>query len=204
MDLGWLGGFAIVFGVVGGLEIVDRTSFSLMALAARSHPFQTWVGGAAAFVVTSSIAVTLGSALVDLLGPGRIGLVRVAGGVFLIGYALWLNFHPEFDDPNRVPRTARTAVMTAFATILLLEMGDTTMIFEIVFVSSFGWFVVLVAGALALITVAAWATYLGSRLSARLEPRLLHRIVVSVLIVVGALTIAYGLAPSAFSALGLL
>ncbi len=204
MDLGWLGGFAIVFGIVGGLEIVDRTSFSLMALAARSHPFQNWVGGAAAFVVTSSIAVTLGSALVDLLGPGRIGLVRVAGGVFLIGYALWLNFHPEFDDPNRVPRTARTAVMTAFATILLLEMGDTTMIFEIVFVSSFGWFVVLVAGALALITVAAWATYLGSRLSARLEPRLLHRIVVSVLIVVGALTIAYGLAPSAFSALGLL
>ena len=204
MDLGWLGGFAIVFGVVGGLEIFDRTSFSLMALAARSHPFQTWVGGAAAFVVTSSIAVTLGSALVDLLGPSRIGLVRVAGGVFLIGYALWLNFHPEFDDPNRVPRTARTAVMTAFATILLLEMGDTTMIFQIVFVSSFGWFVVLVAGALALITVAAWATYLGSRLSARLEPRLLHRIVVSVLIVVGALTIAYGLAPSAFTVLGLL
>lgn len=204
MDLGWLGGFAVVFGVVGGLEIFDRTSFSLMALAARSHPFQTWVGGAAAFVVTSSIAVTLGSALVDLLGPSRIGLVRVAGGVFLIGYALWLNFHPEFDDPNRVPRTARTAVMTAFATILLLEMGDTTMIFQIVFVSSFGWFVVLVAGALALITVAAWATYLGSRLSARLEPRLLHRIVVSVLIVVGALTIAYGLAPSAFTVLGLL
>jgi len=204
VDLGWLGGFAVVFGVVGGLEIFDRTSFSLMALAARSHPFQTWVGGAAAFVVTSSIAVTLGSALVDLLGPSRIGLVRVAGGVFLIGYALWLNFHPEFDDPNRVPRTARTAVMTAFATILLLEMGDTTMIFQIVFVSSFGWFVVLVAGALALITVAAWATYLGSRLSARLEPRLLHRIVVSVLIVVGALTIAYGLAPSAFTVLGLL
>ena len=204
MDLGWLGGFAIVFAVVGGLEIVDRTSFSLMALAARSHPFQTWVGGAAAFVVTSSIAVTLGSALVDLLGPGRIGLVRVAGGVFLIGYALWLYFHPEFDDPNRVPRTARTAVMTAFATILLLEMGDTTMIFEIVFVSSFGWFVVLIAGALALITVAAWATYLGSRLSARLDPRLLHRIVVAVLIVVGAATIAYGLAPSAFSAIGLL
>jgi putative Ca2+/H+ antiporter (TMEM165/GDT1 family) len=204
VDLGWLGGFAIVFAVVGGLEIVDRTSFSLMALAARSHPFQTWVGGAAAFVVTSSIAVTLGSALVDLLGPGRIGLVRVAGGVFLIGYALWLYFHPEFDDPNRVPRTARTAVMTAFATILLLEMGDTTMIFEIVFVSSFGWFVVLIAGALALITVAAWATYLGSRLSARLDPRLLHRIVVAVLIVVGAATIAYGLAPSAFSAIGLL
>jgi putative Ca2+/H+ antiporter (TMEM165/GDT1 family) len=204
VDLGWLGGFAVVFAVVGGLEVFDRTSFALIALSARSHPFQNWVGGAAAFVVTSAIAVTLGSALVDLLGPGRIGLLRVAGGVFLIGYALWLYFHPESDDANRLPRTARTAVVAAFATILLLELGDTTMIFEIVFVSTFGWLVVLVAGALALITVAAWAAYLGSRLGARLEPRLLHRIVVSVLIVVGAVTIAYGLVPSAFSALGLL
>lgn len=204
MDLGWLGGFAVVYLVVGGLEVVDRTSFALMALSARSHPFQNWVGGATAFVLTSTIAVTLGAALVALLGPGRIGLLRVAGGIFLIGYALWLYFHPESDDPSRLPRTARSALVTAFATIFLLELGDTTMIFEIVFVSTFGWLLVLVAGTLALVTVAAWATYLGSRLGARLEPRLLHRIVVTVLIVVGAVTIAYGLVPSAFAALGLL
>lgn len=204
MDLGWLSGFVIVFAVVGGLEVVDRTSFALMALSARSHPFQNWVGGAAAFVITSSIAVTLGAALIDLLGPSRIGLVRVAGGLFLIGYAVWLSYHPESDDPNRLPRTARSALITAFATVLVLELGDTTMIFEIVFVPSFGWLIVLVAGALALSTVAAWAAFLGSRLGARLEPRLLHWIVVSVLIVVGAATIAYGLVPSAFAALGLL
>ncbi|MGD1100267.1 MAG: TMEM165/GDT1 family protein [Thermoplasmata archaeon] len=204
MDLGWLGGFAIVFAVVGGLELVDRTSFALMALSARSHPFQNWVGGAAAFVLTSSIAVTLGAALVDLIGPGRIDLLRVAGGLFLIGYALWLYFHPESDDPNRLPRTARSALITAFVTIFLLELGDTTMIFEIVFVSSFGWFIVLVAGSLALIAVAAWAATIGSRIGSRLEPRLLHRVVVSVLLVVGAVTVAYGLVPSVFPALGLL
>ena len=204
MDLGWLGGFAIVFAVVGGLELVDRTSFALMALSARSHPFQNWVGGAAAFVLTSSIAVTLGAALVDLIGPGRIDLLRVAGGLFLIGYALWLYFHPESDDPNRLPRTARSALVTASVTIFLLELGDTTMIFEIVFVSSFGWFIVLVAGSLALIAVAAWAATIGSRIGSRLEPRLLHRVVVSVLLVVGAVTVAYGLVPSVFPALGLL
>jgi len=204
VDLGWLGGFAIVFAVVGGLELVDRTSFALMALSARSHPFQNWVGGAAAFVLTSSIAVTLGAALVDLIGPGRIDLLRVAGGLFLIGYALWLYFHPESDDPNRLPRTARSALVTAFVTIFLLELGDTTMIFEIVFVSSFGWFIVLVAGSLALIAVAAWAATIGSRIGSRLEPRLLHRVVVSVLLVVGAVTVAYGLVPSVFPALGLL
>jgi len=204
VDLGWLGGFAVVFVVIAVLEVFDRTSFALIALAARSHPFQNWVGGASAFVLTSAVSVTVGSALSDLLGPSRIGLLRVAGGLFLIGYAAWLYFHPESDDPTRPPRTPRTALITAFVTIFLLELGDTTMIFQIVFVSDFGWLIVFVAGALALVTVAAWDCFLGSRLGARLEPRLLHRIVVVVLIVVGAVTVAYGLAPSAFPALALL
>jgi len=204
VDAGWLGGFAVVFVIIAVLEVFDRTSFALIALAARSHPFQSWVGGASAFVVTSGISVTVGSALSDVLGPGRIGLLRVAGGIFLIGYALWLYFHPESDDPTRLPRTPRTALLTAFATIFLLELGDTTMIFQIVFVSDFGWLVVLVAGALALSAVAGWNCFLGSRLGARLDPRLLHRVVVSVLLIVGAVTIAYGLAPSAFPTIGLL
>lgn len=199
-----LGGFVVVFGVIALLEVFDRTSFALMALAARSHPFQTWVGGASAFVLTTAISVTAGTALVDLLGPGRIGFLRVAGGLFLMGYATWLYFHPESDDPNRIPRTARSALTTAFLTIFLLELGDTTMIFQIVFVSDFGWLVVLVAGSLALAMVAASSSYLGAHLGARLDPRTLHRVVVSVLLIVGALTIAYGLAPGAFPTLGLL
>jgi putative Ca2+/H+ antiporter (TMEM165/GDT1 family) len=204
VDLGFLSGFAIVFVVIAVLEVFDRTSFTLIALSARSHPFQTWVGGALAFVLTSGVSVTVGAALASVLGPDRIGLLRVAGGLFLIGYAVWLYFHPESDDPNRIPRTARSAFTTAFVTILLLELGDTTMIFQIVFVSNFGWLVVFAAGSLALALVAGWDAYLGSRLATRLEPRFLHRVVVAVLLVVGAVTIAYGLAPGAFPTLGLL
>lgn len=204
MDLGWLGGFTVVFAVIALLEVFDRTSFALIALSARSHPFPTWVGGASAFVLTSAISVTIGTALATVLGPDRIGWLRVAGGLFLIGYALWLYFHPESEDPDRLPRTARSAALTAFVTILVLELGDTTMIFQIVFVSDFGWLVVLVGGALALCAVAAWDAFLGSHLATRLDPKILHRVVVSVLIVVGAVTIAYGLAPGAFPTLGLL
>jgi len=203
VDLGWLAGFAVVFAVIAVLEVFDRTSFALIALAARSHPFQNWVGAAVAFVLTSTVSVTVGSALSDLLGPGRIGLLRVAGGLFLIGYALWLYFHPESEDPNRLPRTPRTALVTAFVTIFLLELGDTTMIFQIVFVADFGWLIVLVAGALALVVVAGWDCFLGSRVAGRLDPHLLHRVVVVVLLIVGAVTIAYGLAPSAFPTLRL-
>ncbi|HYB77462.1 MAG TPA: TMEM165/GDT1 family protein [Thermoplasmata archaeon] len=204
MDLAWVGGFAVVFAVIGFLEVFDRTSFALIALAARSHPFRSWVGGASAFVLTSTLSVTVGSALSDVLGPSRIGLLRVAGGAFLIAYAAWLYFHPESEEAGREPRTPHTALVTAFVTIFLLELGDTTMIFQIIFVADFGWLIVLVAGALALVTVAAWDCYLGAHLGTRVEPKLLHRVVVAVLTIVGAVTIAYGLAPSAFPTLGLL
>ncbi len=198
-----LSGYLVVFAIVGGFELFDRTSFSIIALAARGHPVPTWAGGAVAFVASTGIAVSVGAALVALLGPSRIGLVRVGAGTFLIGYALYLWYRgPEGSGGASVTR--RTAFLTAAATVFLLELGDTTMIVEVLFVTTWGWVVVLVAGAAALITVAAWAAWLGGRLGTRVEPMLLHRIVVAVLIAVGAFTIAYGLAPGAFPTLSVL
>jgi Ca2+/H+ antiporter, TMEM165/GDT1 family len=203
MDLGLLTGFAIVFAVIGGLEVADRTSFALIALATRAHAFASWAGASAAFLLSTGLAVTVGAALVVGLGPGRIGLVRVAGGVFLIGYAAWVYFHPEEEVSPNVRLDLRSAFLAAFLTIFLLELGDTTMIFEIVFVANWGWFIVFLAGSLALVTVAAWNVHLGRTLAGRVSPRLLNRIFVVVLTIVGAVTIAYGLAPSAFPTIGL-
>lgn len=198
MEFGDIGGFLVVFAVVGGFELFDRTSFATMALASRHHPVPTWAGAALAFVASSAIAVTVGAALVALLGPGRIGWVRVAAGSFLIAYALWLWYRgPESADS--APTSARTAFAAALGTVFLLELGDTTMIIEILFVTDWGWFVVFTAGAIALILVAAWAAWLGNRLGARVEPKRLHQVVVAILVTVGALTIAYGLAPQAFA-----
>jgi putative Ca2+/H+ antiporter (TMEM165/GDT1 family) len=202
VDVGNVGGFLIVFAVVGGFELFDRTSFATMALASRHHPVPTWGGAAIAFVASSAIAVSVGAALVAVLGPGRIGLVRVAAGSFLIAYALWLAYRGP-DVETQGATSARTAFVAAFATVFLLELGDTTMIVEILFVTDWGWLLVFVAGSLALITVAAWAAWLGNRLGTRVEPVLLHRIVVVILLAVGALTIAYGIAPGAFSILSL-
>jgi putative Ca2+/H+ antiporter (TMEM165/GDT1 family) len=202
VDLGNIGGFLIVFAVVAGFELFDRTSFATMALASRHHPIPTWAGAALAFVASSAIAVSVGAALVALLGPSRIGLVRVLAGSFLIAYALWLWYRGP-DVATEEATSARTAMVAAFATVFLLELGDTTMIVEILFVTDWGWLLVFAAGSLALIVVAAWASWLGNRLGKRVEPMLLHRIVVGILLAVGALTIAYGLAPGAFALLTL-
>ncbi len=200
MDLAALGGFVVVFAVVGGFEVVDRTSFALIALASRRPVGPTFAGGAAAFVASSAIAVSVGAALVAVLGSGRIGLLRIGAGACLIGYALWLWYRgPE--EEGVAESTRRTAFLAAFGTVLALEMGDTTMILEVLFVPAWGWLTVFLAGASSLSIVAAWDAWLGRRIGLRVEPALLHRIVVAVLLIVGALTIAYGLAPSAFSAL---
>jgi putative Ca2+/H+ antiporter (TMEM165/GDT1 family) len=202
MDLGLAAGFVFVFLVIGGLETIDRTSFALIALASRAHAFASWAGASAAFLLATGLAVTVGAALVAGLGTGRIGLVRVAGGVFLIGYAAWVYFHPEEEESPNVRGDLKSAFVAAFLTIFLLELGDTTMIFEIVFVANWGWFIVFFAGSLALVTVAAWNVHLGRTIAGRVSPRLLNRIFVVVLTIVGAVTIAYGLAPSAFPTIG--
>ena len=193
-------GALVVLAVVGGLELVDRTSFALIGLSARLRPLGAWLGGASAFVATTVLAVVVGSALEGLLGPGRLQLLRLAGGLFLIGYAGWVLFGPE-ESATTDRADLRGAFAAAFATIFLLELGDTTMIFEIVFVPTFGWVAVLVGGAVGLVTVAAWDVWLGRRLGVRLSPGTVRKLTAGILFVVGALTAAYGLAPSAFPTL---
>ncbi|HTW55242.1 MAG TPA: TMEM165/GDT1 family protein [Thermoplasmata archaeon] len=197
----FLAGIAVVLAVIGGLEIVDRTSFALITLATRAPARPTWIGGAAAFVLTTVIAVTAGAALVDLLGRSRLPWLRVAGGLFLLGYAGWLAVAPHRPEEPRPMTDHRSAFATAFLTILLLELGDTTMIFEIVFVADYGWLIVLVAGSLALVSVAAWDVFLGQRLGERLSEERLRVVVVVALVAIGVATILYGVAPALFPAL---
>jgi Ca2+/H+ antiporter, TMEM165/GDT1 family len=200
VDLGVATGFVIVFAVIGGLEVFDRTSFALIAIASRSRPLPTFAGGALSFVATTVVAVTVGAGLVDLLGPAHILWVRVGGGAVLLAYAAWLYLRGP--EPERAAtERAGSVFVVAFGTIFLLELADTTMIFEIVFVATWGWLVVLVAGAAALVTVAAWDVALGRRLGMKVDPETLRKVVVVVLTVVGVVTIAYGLAPGAFPAL---
>jgi putative Ca2+/H+ antiporter (TMEM165/GDT1 family) len=192
-----LAGFATVFAVIGGLELVDRTSFALIGIAARARALGAWLGGASAFGIVTGIAVGIGTALEGALGPGRLGLLRLAGGLFLIGYATWILFRTE-EEPPADGTSLRAAFTVAFVTIFLLELGDTTMIFEVVLVPEFGWLDVLAGGALGLATVAAWDVWLGGRIGVRLSPATTRRLVAGILFVVGAVTAAYGLFPSAF------
>ncbi|MCI4370944.1 MAG: TMEM165/GDT1 family protein [Thermoplasmata archaeon] len=187
--------FALVFAVIGGLEFLDRTNFALIGLAAKLPPRSVWAGAATAFVLTTVLAVLIGAALIAALG-GHIVYLRLGGGLFLLAYAGYLVVVPEAD---RRPPEGRSAFATALVLILLLELGDTTMIFTILFVASVGNLLLVgLAAATALIAVAATASIIGSRLGARVEPKLLERAVIVILAVAGLVTILYALAPGWF------
>ncbi|MCI4357210.1 MAG: TMEM165/GDT1 family protein [Thermoplasmata archaeon] len=184
--------FLLVFAVIGGTELLDRTNFALIGLAAQLDPRSVWAGAASAFVLTTLLAVAIGAVLLDALG-GHVTYLRLGGGLFLLAYAGYLLFVPE---SNRRTPQGRSAFATAFLLILLLEIGDTTMIFTVVFVGAISSPVIVgVAAALALVLVAASAVMIGSRLGARVEPAKLERLVVVILIIVGVATIVFALEP---------
>jgi Ca2+/H+ antiporter, TMEM165/GDT1 family len=184
--------FGFVFAFIGGIELLDRTCFAVIAFSAKHPPFQTWAGASTAFVGTSALAVLVGGGLESAFHQ-ELEWVRVGGGVVLLGYAAYLYWVPEQD---RQPPTGRSAFSAALLLIFLLELGDTTMILTILFSVEFGnLLVVFAAAALGLSCVAAFASILGSRLGSRVEPRVLERVVVVILSVAGVLTILFALDP---------
>jgi Ca2+/H+ antiporter, TMEM165/GDT1 family len=187
--------FVIVFAVIGGTELIDRTNFALIGLASKHRPLPVWAGASGAFAVTTALAVVIGTTALALL-DGHLVYLRLGGGALLLGYAAYLLLVPESE---RATPAARSVSATAFLLIFLLELGDTTMVFTVVLVGTLANpLLVGLAAGLALASVAASAALIGSRLGAKVEPRHLERIVVAVLGVVGVVTIVYALFPGLF------
>ena len=187
--------FAIVFATIAGFEFLDRTNFALISFAARQPPFAVWAGAAAAFLVTTVIAVVIGGVAVALLRP-EIFLVRLAGGILLLTYAGYLVLVPESE---RTVPAGRSVLTTAFLMIFLLELADTTMILTIGFVATYADpFLVGLAATLGLWTVAGTACILGPHIGARVEPKILEKVVIVVLVLVGVATVVYAVDPGVF------
>jgi len=193
-----LAAFVVVAATIALFELLDRTNFALLSLAAREPPLPVWAGAASAFAATTLIAVALGGIAVAFLAPD-LWIVRLAGGILLLAYAGVLVARLGREE-GPVARGS-SAFAAAFLMIFLLELGDTTMILTIGFVTAYADPLLVGAAALlGLAAVAASSAILGPRIGARVPPRQLERWTIVILVVVGLVTVLYAVDPGAFGA----
>ncbi len=140
-----------------------------------------WFGAAGAFVVHVVIAVSVGVALFRILPPRAVDLLVAV--LFAVGAALAFLETEEEDEEAAAEIIQETEVRThrvvgtAFVVIFVAEWGDLTQVLTANLAARYHAPLSVATGAiLALLSVAAIATFSGSALVRVLPGRLLRRI----------------------------
>jgi putative Ca2+/H+ antiporter (TMEM165/GDT1 family) len=181
--------FATVFGVIFIAELPDKTAVMALVLATRYRALPVFVGTALALIVQSLVAVAAGGLLALLparpvhLGAGLLFLV--SAGFMWRGAAEQASTTELGDTPQ--PKSFKIAILKSFLVIFLAELGDLTQLGTAALAARFrAPLTVFVASAAALVSVAALAVFLGSRLSRAINPRRVQRVAAVVFGLLGA------------------
>jgi putative Ca2+/H+ antiporter (TMEM165/GDT1 family) len=167
-------------------------------VSARVKGWVTFLAGALAFTLTTTLFVTLGS-LVVLVVP--VGLIRLAGGLVMVAYGLWglrgvVGQKAVEKEETRVEKTG--TALKAFAALVvalaLLDVaGDATEILTIVYVSQYGDLLLVFSGCLVGLYVAtAVEAALGSALKRILTPQRLRYVSAAVFLILGLSILVLG------------
>lgn len=157
------------FALVGVAEFPDKTMIATLVMGSRSRPLPVWTGAALAFAIHAALAVVAGR-LLELLP--RTALQIVVTVLFLAG-AVYLLVVPEKAEEEKgaregaaeVPGTAVRVAGTAFAVILVGEIGDLTQLLTVNLVARYHQPLSVFVGALAALwTVSAIGAFGGRAL----------------------------------------
>jgi putative Ca2+/H+ antiporter (TMEM165/GDT1 family) len=170
-----------VFPLIFFGELPDKTMFASLLLASRGRPLAVWIGATLAFIVHVIIAVSIGVALFHLL-PHR-AVDALVAVLFAVGAVLAFAESAKEEEESAehvieltVPRPHRV-VATAFAVIFVAEWGDLTQVLTANLAARYhAPLSVAVGSVLALMSVAALATFSGKQLVRLLPGTLLRRI----------------------------
>jgi len=175
-------------------ELTDKDALLLLALATRIRPRIAFAAGATAFTITTTIIVSVGYFLVNVV---PVFWIRLAGGVIMIAFAIWqyVSTEEESEEKRLLERTKRKTAWSIFlgavSLLIILDLaGDATEILTIVLVARFSNALLVFLGAvLALVTASGVETILGSRLKRFLSPKRLRILSLLVFLVIGSLVI---------------
>lgn len=176
---------ATAFLLILPIELPDKTFIATLVLATRYKPLPVWIGVSAAFLVQTTVAVTLGGLLGRLpRTPVEIfaSLMFLVGGLILIrgagkADAEEAETEHEFEAKAKTGIHGWQVVGTSFLVLFVAEWGDLSQLLTAGLVVKYEDPVSVGAGAfLALATVSALGAVLGRTLLKRIRLTTIRRI----------------------------
>lgn len=181
------------YALVLPVELPDKTFVATLVLATRYPPRMVWLGVAAAFLVQSAIAVTVGGLL---SGLPRTPVLVGAALLFAVGaVVLWRSAEDPPEDEEEIARratpgaTGLRAAGASFLVLFLAEWGDLSQLLTAGLAARTGEPLSVWLGAwLALVTVSGLGVLLGRALLRRLRLATVRRVGAGICAVLATVT----------------
>jgi putative Ca2+/H+ antiporter (TMEM165/GDT1 family) len=179
------------FGAVFVAEIVgDKLLYTTGVLAARYRTMPIMLGMAVAFMAKMGVAVIIGDAVSKL--PRPLVATITAISFLSVAFALWRKSDRPRESAEK--HRASKAAAISFAAIFLSEWGDVGQITAATLAAKYQKpFVVWVGAVCAMVVKGALAAFLGGGIRRwirdRVAPQVVRYLAVSLLLVLGALSV---------------
>jgi putative Ca2+/H+ antiporter (TMEM165/GDT1 family) len=193
-----LASFGVIAATLFIAELTDKDALLLIGVSTRVRIRLAFLAGATAFVITTTLIVTIGSLLIELV---PVDWVRLAGGLVMIAYGLWearglVGMGTVESEESRIAKARspwRVFAALVFSLAVLDLAGDATEILTIVFVARYSNpLFVFSAVCTGLLSATAVETLLGSRLGRLLTPRRLRIGSAAIFLILGASIVLLG------------
>jgi putative Ca2+/H+ antiporter (TMEM165/GDT1 family) len=183
--------FLTVYGVVFVAELPDKTALAALVLATRHKALPVFIGASLALAIQSLVAVAAGQLLTLL--PARPVHV-VAGVVFLIsGVVMWVRHDETGEDVGDESKMNGfwSSTWAVFAIVFIAEWGDLTQLATGALAARYAAPVTVFAGATAALwSVAAIASFVGTKAKDLLEGHVVQRVAAVLFGAIGVALIA--------------
>ena len=189
--------FVTIFVTIFVAELTDKDALLLLALATKIKPWVAFASGASAFTITTTIIVSAGYLLLQVV---PVYAIKIAGGLIMIGYALFSYLREAREEKeaqrkgSRVIKSGKSSLSIFLGAVLMLcaldLAGDATEVLTIVYVAHFeNLLLVFIGCVLALVTASAVETALGNRLGRVLSIQRIRIISLAIFLVIGLIVI---------------
>ena len=194
IEFGLLAAFVTIVATMFIAELTDKDALLLLTLATKLKPWTAFAAGGTAFTISSAIIITVGYFLLRVV---PVYWIKLAGGIVMIGYALWQYFSEEDEEESRMieratQRTGWRVFLGAVSLLILLDLaGDGTEVLEIFYVAHYGnILLVFLSSITGLIAASALETIIGGRLVRILSVARIKVFSLLVFLIIGSIIVA--------------